>query len=135
MGRKEIAALKGQIGMNKLMDILGPDAERDTSGNPRMFNLSEEELVLVDRIFKIGSSLNYPWNVNPLGIKVTTFVPYVSHYMDLWRRGVPEPQRTSAARRAYASTARARKEDPIQGVTTHPAGPVKSRGGRRYSSQ
>ena len=129
VGRKEIAALKRKIGMSKLMGILGPDAERDTGGNPQMFHLSEGELVLVDRIFKIGSSLNYPWNVNPLGIKVATFVPYVSHYMDLWRRGVPEPQRTSAAGRAYASTARARKEDPTQGMTTHPGGSAKSRRG------
>ena len=128
-GRKEIAALKAPI-RDKLMSILGPGAQRDPSGNPRMDEFTEDELRIIDRIFRVGKDLNHPWNVNPLGIKQDSFVRYVSVYMDLWKRGVQEPQRSDAAGRSYASAARSEKSNPKQGISTHPGGPARLRRGR-----
>jgi len=124
-GVAKINALKEKIGTTKLKGILGPNAERDKSGNPQMNKLSEDDLELVAQIFRIGSELNHPWNVNPLGITVGTFVPYVSHYMNSWRSGRKPAQKDVA--QAYAGTARANKEKGIQGTTTHPAGSAKER--------
>jgi len=124
-GVAKINALKEKIGTTKLKGILGPNAERDKSGNPQMNKLSEDDLKLVAQIFRIGSELNHPWNVNPLGITVSTFVPYVSHYMNSWKPGSKPAQKDVA--QAYAGTARANKEKGIQGTTTHPAGSAKER--------